>query len=80
MRSAALTQLGKSKLKNLISFFIKRFKRETSYLAQAEALRAIGKCGDQSNLKFLEKAGKIHSPRNILDRAAKWAQNKLSQN
>lgn len=80
VRTVALAQLGETKLKSLTSFFMKRFKGETSYLAQAEALRAIGKCGDRSNLKFLEEAGKIHSPRNILARAAKWAQNKLGQN
>jgi aminopeptidase N len=73
VRRAALILLGQSERKNLVPFFQERFKKETSYLAQAEALRAIGRCGDQSNLEFLKKAAKIDSPRNVLSRAANWA-------
>ena len=51
----------------------KQFKEDDSYLAQAEALSAIGKCGDRSHLSFLKEAAKMESPRNVIKRAADGA-------
>lgn len=79
VRAAALSLLGNSKSPRLVPFFIKRYKHENSYLAQAEVLRAIGKCGHQAHLKFLEKAGETKSPGDVLARAARWAIEKLNR-
>ncbi|MFQ5753930.1 MAG: HEAT repeat domain-containing protein, partial [bacterium] len=73
VRAAALKVLGDFKNLALLEFFIERFKNDDSYLAQAEALRAVGKCGVSSAKKFLQKTAKMHSPRNVIQRAAKWA-------
>lgn len=77
VRVAALGILGDSRDSGLISFFKKRFKEDDSYLAQAEALRAIGKCRDRSQVSFLEEASKINSPRDVIKRAAVWAIKKI---
>jgi aminopeptidase N len=73
VRVAALGILGNYEEPELVSLFKKQFKEDDSYLAQAEALRAIGKCGDRSHLPFLKEAAKMESPRNVIKRAADWA-------
>ncbi len=73
VRVAALGILGNYEEPELVSLFKKQFKDDDSYLAQAEALRAIGKCGDRSHLSFLKEAAKMESPRNVIKRAADWA-------
>lgn len=73
VRTGALRCLGDLKRKDLVTFFEERFAKDDSYDAQAEALRAIGKCGDKSSGPFLEEAAKLKSPRNIIRRAAEWA-------
>ena len=73
VRTATLRILGDYKDSELISFFREQFKKDNSYLAQAEALRSIGKCGDRSQLSFLESTAKMKSPRNVIKRAADWA-------
>jgi len=77
VRVAALGILGDYEEAELVSFFVKRFKEDESYLAQAEALRAIGKCGDRSQLSFLKEAAQMRSPRNVIQRAADWAIKKV---
>jgi len=77
VRVAALGILGNYEDAELVSFFVKRFKKDDSYLAQAEALRAIGKCGDRSQLSFLKEASQMKSPRNVIKRAADWAIRKI---
>ncbi|MDH5743503.1 MAG: hypothetical protein OEZ52_08160, partial [Candidatus Aminicenantes bacterium] len=57
----------------LVRFFKDRFEKDDSYLAQAEALRSIGKCGDRSQLPFLEEKEKMSSPRNVIKNAAEFA-------
>jgi aminopeptidase N len=57
----------------LVAFFKERFETEDSYLAQAEALRSIGKCGDQSQIPFLEEAAQMKSYRNVIKRTAESA-------
>jgi aminopeptidase N len=77
VRVTALRILGNYEDAELVSFFVKRFKEDDSYLAQAEALRAIGKCGDRSQLSFLKEVSQMKSPRNVIKRAADWAIKKI---
>ena len=77
VRVAAIEILGDYEEAELVSFFVKRFKEDDSYLAQAETLRAIGKCGDRSQLSFLKNAAQMKSPRNVIQRAADWAVKKI---
>jgi len=74
-----LRVLGDNKNSGLVSFFKEQFEKDDSYLAQAEALRSIGKCGDRSQLSFLENAAKMKSPRNVIKRAADWAIKEIQQ-
>jgi aminopeptidase N len=73
VRAAALQALGESRQAELVPFFAARFEEDNSYLAQAEALKAIGKSGDSASVRILEAAAKMKSPRNTLKRAADWA-------
>lgn len=73
VRSAALAALGDFGKKELANFFKERFQKEDSYLAQAEALRALGKTGDKDQIPFLKKAMNIPSYRDILKKAAEDA-------
>ena len=79
VRISALRILGEYKDTALIPFYKERFKKEDSYSAQAEALRSIGKCGVQSHLPFLEEAARVESPRNVIQRAASWALDRLKK-
>ena len=56
-----------------MSFFEDRYTKDTSYLAQAEALRGMGKCGDSSVVQFLQHASQVNSQGNIIGFAAKEA-------
>jgi len=78
VRAAALQALGDSGQAELVAFFVERFEKDDSYVAQAEALRSIGKCGDSSSAEFLRKAARMKSHRNILSRAADWALKQIS--
>ncbi len=73
VRAAAVNALGNYKKKELRAFFKQIFLKDNSYLVQAEALTALGKCGDPSDILFMEKAKNTDSPRNILKRAAQRA-------
>ena len=79
VRAAALRVLGDSRQAEHVAFFVERFEKDRSYLAQAEALRSIGKCGDNASTGFLEKAVTLKSPRNVLKNAAAWALKQISQ-
>ena len=79
VRTAALRVLGDNKNSGLVSFFKEQFEKDDSYLAQAEALRSIGKCGDRSQLSYLKNAAKMKSPRNVIKRAADWAIKEIQQ-
>jgi aminopeptidase N len=70
VRAAALNALGAYAKAELVPFLKERFEAEDSYLAQADALRSIGKCGDSSQIPFLEEAAKMKSYRNVIKRAA----------
>lgn len=78
VRAAALQALGDSGQAELVAFFVERFEKDDSYVAQAEALISIGKCGDSSSAEFLEKAAGMKSHRNILRRAADRALKQIS--
>ena len=73
VRTSAMRALGEYSRPDLLPFYRERFSLDDSYLARAEALRAIGICGDRSQIPFLEQAMKMSSPRNVLGNAAEWA-------
>jgi aminopeptidase N len=73
VRTASLLILGDFKDPSLVPFLKERFEKDDSYLAQAEALKSLAKCGDSSLLPYLEKASRMISPRNVIQRAAGWA-------
>ena len=79
VRTALLRILGNYEKPELIEFFKEQFKKDDSYLAQAEALRSIGKCGDKSQIPFLGEAAKMKSPRDVINRAAEWALKELEE-
>ncbi|MFQ6052468.1 MAG: HEAT repeat domain-containing protein, partial [Candidatus Hydrothermarchaeota archaeon] len=70
VRATALRSLGDFRRSELAGFFKEHFSREDSYLAQAEALKALGKTGDKTQIPFLEKASKFPSYRHIIKNAA----------
>jgi aminopeptidase N len=80
VRTAALRILGDYRLDDLTGFFRERFESDDSYLVQAEALRSIGKCGDNMQLPFLVNAATMISPRDVIRRAAEWAIEELKKN
>ena len=69
----ALRLLGDYEDAALVDFFKTRFEEDDSYVAQAEALRSLGKCGDAALIPFLTQAGTMKSPRNVVRNAAAWA-------
>lgn len=73
VRITALRLLGASGEADLVPFLRERFGDDDSYLAQAEALRSIGKCGGRSEIRFLERAARMTSHNNVIRRAAEWA-------
>ena len=79
VRGTALGILGDKKDPNLVNFFKQQFKKDDSYLVQAETLRAIGKCGGKEDSSFLEKALNIPSPRKVIKKAATWSLKELSK-
>jgi len=79
VRTSAYRILGDKRDPKMISFFKEQFKKENSYLAQAEILKSIGKSGDRSQKTFLRNASKMKSPRDVIKRAADWAQKELNK-
>jgi aminopeptidase N len=73
VRTAALRALGDRRDKVLAPFLKDRFARDDSYVAQAECLAGLGKCGDPAEIEFLKKAASMPSPRGMLKRAAEAA-------
>jgi aminopeptidase N len=73
VRAAAMIALGEFENVEIVPFLKERFEAEDSYLVQAEALQAIGKCGDSSDIPFLEEAVQMKSYRNVIQRAAESA-------
>jgi aminopeptidase N len=73
VRRAAIRILGGMDDLALVPFFRSRFEADDSYQVQAEALRAIGRSGDRSQLGFLRHASQMPSYRDVIRRAATWA-------
>ena len=73
VRRAAIRLLGEMEDSNLVDFFRDTFDADNSYQVQAEALRAIGLCGDAGQLELLRRAAEMDSPRNVIRLAAEWA-------
>ena len=73
VRVAALRALASSADPSHLALFRERFDQDDSYLAQAEALRAIGKLGNLEDLGFLQRASSMPSPRGVLKQAANRA-------
>ncbi len=79
VRTDAVNALGNFKKKELRTFFKQIFLTDNSYLVQAEALTALGRCRDPSDIPFIEKAKKTDSPRNIIKRAAQRAMDTINK-
>jgi aminopeptidase N len=77
-RTAALAALGEFREPGMADFFIGQFRKEPSYLAQAEALKALGKTGNRAAESFLREAETVPSFRNIIRDAARQALKYLS--
>lgn len=73
VRSAAVSALGRFPGSTLVAFFKQRFEADESYVAQAEALRALGTAGGADDLPFLRQAQAMVSPRDIIKAAAEQA-------
>lgn len=73
VRVAALRALSSSRNRAHLALFRARFEQDDSYLAQAEALRAIGRVGDQDDFPLLHRAATHASPRGVLKQAAEQA-------
>jgi aminopeptidase N len=70
VRQAAIRILGGMNEQAMVPFFRSRFEADDSYQVQAEALKAIGRSGDQSQLAFLQQASEMPSYRDVIRRAA----------
>ena len=73
VRRAAIRGLGATEDATLVPFFRDVFISDSSYQVQAEALRAIGRCGNRGQLEFLRQASGMDSPRDVIRVAAEWA-------
>ncbi len=75
VRAAAVGKLGAPED---AAFLAERFEKEDSYVVQAEALKAIGRCGDKGQVALLREAARMPSPRDLLKRAAEQALRELA--
>lgn len=73
VRVAALRALGNLHDRSLEPYFRSRYEKDDSYLAEAEALRSIGKCKDPSAIHFLQEASETKSPEHVIRTAAQSA-------
>jgi aminopeptidase N len=71
VRVAALAALGRLRDASLSGFFEQRFRQDDSYLAQAEAVRALGRLGGSREL--LRQAAAMKSHNDVIARAAREA-------
>ena len=70
VRAAAVRGLGSLRLRELAPFLQSRFESESSYVVQAELVRAIAATGGPGVTSFLEKASRLPSHRDIVRTAA----------
>jgi len=78
VRRGAIRILGGMDDQALVPFLRSRFADDDSYQVQAEALLAIGRSGDQSQLGFLQLATEMASYRDVIRRAAERAIEELT--
>jgi aminopeptidase N len=71
VRAAALAALNRLRDPSLASFFEQRFRQDDSYLAQAEAVRALGNLDASAGL--LREAAAMKSPNDVIANAAREA-------
>jgi len=79
VRSGAIRLLGETADPALTAFFKERFGQDDSYQVQAEALRAVGRSGDRTQLPFLRDASELPSHQNVIRQAAEWAIQEISK-
>jgi len=70
VRQSAIRLLGDLKDPKQVKLLEDTFRSENSYAVQAEALKAIGKCGSKKQLAFLKEALNKKSYRNVVGKAA----------
>lgn len=70
VRATAVRGLGSRKDPSLAPFLIERFRKDDSYVVQAEIVRAIGALRLNAHRTFLEAAAEMRSPRNVVKNAA----------
>ena len=70
VRRTAIHILGGLNDPAMVPFFRSRFEADDSYQVQAEALRAVGRSGDRSQLEFLRRASEVPSYRDVIRNAA----------
>jgi aminopeptidase N len=73
VRAAAVRGLARAKDPGLVPLLEDVFRKDTSYVVQAETLSAIGDCGGPKDVPFLKKAAAMPSPRDILRRSGEAA-------
>jgi len=73
VRVAALRALADLQDSTHLALFRTRFEQDDSYLAQAAALRAIGRIGTLEDLALLEQAAAMASPSGVIKQAAQQA-------
>jgi aminopeptidase N len=77
VRAAAVRALAALKSPSIVPFLKNVFRKDSSYVVQAEALNAIGECGGSGEIPFLKKAASGDSPRGLLRRSGESAVKKI---
>ncbi|GJQ21241.1 MAG: aminopeptidase [Bacteroidia bacterium] len=70
VRAAVVRKLSSLKSPRLVSFLIERFDEESSYVVQAELVRAIANIAHPAVKPFLVKASQLNSHRDLVREAA----------
>lgn len=73
VRAVSIKKLGDLKDPKLKGFYKEVFKKDNSYAVKSQALLAIGKCGNKSDISFLKKAGLQSSYTDVVSKASKQA-------
>jgi aminopeptidase N len=73
VRVAAIKALGATKDVALRDFYKSTFRNEKSYAVKSEALLAVGKCADKSDIPFLKDAAEQRSYKDVVAKASRQA-------
>jgi aminopeptidase N len=79
VRQSAVRILGGTRDPSWVKVFRTVYETDNSYVVQAEALRAIGKCGGKQQSAFLQRAQLAKSYRDVVANAAREALSALSK-